>query len=96
MAYYPYPKAHPNVVLREEFAGQYLLFHADTGAMLGINRTGAFIWKQLDGRTSMADLTRRIDAAFQVPPATARRDLADFINRLSENHLLVDNGEDTA
>jgi hypothetical protein len=83
------PKAHPDAVLREEFAGQYLLFHLDSGAMLGINQTGAFIWRLLDGRACLTDITDRMVSFFKVSPATARKDLAAFLEKLAANDLLA-------
>lgn len=84
-----YPKSHPDVVLREEFEGQYLLFHLETGAMIGVNQVGAFIWQHLDGHAAHSDITGKMVSSFRVSPQTARRDMATFLEILAAQNLLV-------
>jgi hypothetical protein len=48
------PVANPLIVLREEFDDWAILFDPDTGNAFGLNPTGVFIWKLLDGKPSRA------------------------------------------
>ena len=45
------PIANPLVVLREEFDDWAILFDPDTGNAFGLNPTGVYLWKLLDGST---------------------------------------------
>ncbi len=83
------PQSHPDVVLRQEFEGQYLLFHLETGEMTGINHAGAFIWRQLDGQTAIDVVVAKMVAFFQVSAETARSDMAAFMKTLVAKNLLV-------
>ena len=83
------PQASPNVVLREEFKGQYLLFHLETGSLTGLNPVGAFIWQQLDGQTDTSSLIDKMVSVFQVTRETAGADMAAFLEILADKQLLV-------
>jgi SynChlorMet cassette protein ScmD len=49
------PIANPLIVLREEFDDWAILFDPDTGNAFGLNPTGVFIWKHLDGKHGVED-----------------------------------------
>ncbi len=84
------PKAHPDIVLREESEGQYLLFHLETGALMGLNHVGAFIWRHLDGQTPANDIIAEMVSFFEVSQATARADIDAFTAALTRKNLLDD------
>lgn len=64
----PYVKANPLVILREEFDDWAILFDPDTGNAFGINPIGVLIWKLLDGRHSVEDITEKIrESAEEIP-----------------------------
>ncbi len=50
------PIANPFVILREEFDDWAVLFDPDTGHGFGLNPTGVYIWKLLDGKHSIEDM----------------------------------------
>ena len=62
------PIANPLIVLREEFDDWAILFDPDTGNAFGLNPTGVFIWKHLDGKHGMEDIIKKLrDEAEDVP-----------------------------
>jgi len=52
------PIANPLIVLREEFDDWAILFNPDTGKAYGLNPTGVYLWKLLDGQHSPDDLVQ--------------------------------------
>ncbi len=62
------PIANPLIVLREEFDDWAILFDPDTGNAFGLNPTGVFIWKHLDGKNGVEDIIKKLqDEADDVP-----------------------------
>jgi SynChlorMet cassette protein ScmD len=62
------PIANPLIVLREEFDDWAILFDPDTGNAFGLNPTGVFIWKHLDGKHGVEDIVKSLrDEAEDVP-----------------------------
>lgn len=62
------PIANPYVVLREEFDDWAILFDPDTGRGFGLNPTGVYLWKLLDGKHDLnALLKETCDSADNVP-----------------------------
>jgi SynChlorMet cassette protein ScmD len=69
------PIINPLVVLREEFDDWAVLFDPDTGHAFGLNPTGVYVWKLLDGGHTLDALLQKIRAhADDVP-----EDLSDHI-----------------
>jgi SynChlorMet cassette protein ScmD len=63
------PIANPLIVLREEFDDWAILFDPDTGNAFGLNPTGVFIWKLLDGKHAPEEIVDRLkEEADDVPP----------------------------
>ena len=57
------PKVNPTVVLREEFDDWAILFDPDTNVTLGINPMGVYIWKCLDGKHTVMEGKRVLEAS---------------------------------
>lgn len=81
-------KTNPDVVLREEFDDWAILFHPDTAEAFGINPVGVFIWKHLDGKHSLDDISASLAKNFENVPNEARIQLADFIENLRNRGLI--------
>lgn len=86
------PVANPIVVLREEFDDWAILFDPDTGITLGLNPTGVFIWKLLDGKHSSKDILRELERVSNNVPADAGEHIHEFIEELGNRGLV---GQDT-
>ena len=78
------PIANPIVVLREEFDDWAVLFHPDTADAVGTNPVGVAIWKRMDGKRSIEDIVAEIKNSFQDTPDTSFKEIAAFVNTLSE------------
>jgi len=74
--------SNPLLVLREEFDDWGLLFDPDTGNTYGLNPVGVFIWKRLDGRHSLVDITTALNRSCDDVPADAEKYVASFLEDL--------------
>ncbi len=55
-----------------------------------LNRTASFIWRAVDGKTSVEDISRLVIQEFDVREAAAAADVADVIEQLRELGLLCE------
>lgn len=79
------PIANPIVVLREEFDDWAILFNPDTAEAVGTNPVGVAVWKQMDGKRSLADIMAGIKNSFEDIPEAACEEINTFVNTLNEN-----------
>jgi SynChlorMet cassette protein ScmD len=84
-----YPVAKSVVVLREEFDEWAVLYNPDTSDAVGVNPVGVAIWKLLDGKHTLTDITAEIKSNFEEVPETAVDDLAAYIHSLEERGFVV-------
>ncbi len=82
MEYVRLPVANPSIVFREEFDDWALLFDPDTGESYGVNPVGAYVWKELDGSKTFAELVDGLRSAFDDVPATVSDEVAAFLDDL--------------
>lgn len=81
-------KSNPNIVLREEYDDWAVLFDPDTGKTCGVSPTGVFIWKQLDGSKSKAEILQALGEVCETGlPDEAADDYDKFIEQLLEAGL---------
>lgn len=71
--------ANPLIVLREEFDDWALLFNPDTGNTFALNPLGVFIWKLLDGKQTISEITETIRETVEDVPAEVERQVEDFV-----------------
>jgi hypothetical protein len=55
---------------------------ADLDSILNVNRVGAFIWEQLDGKRTGTDVVAALVARFDVERPEAEADYLDFLTKL--------------
>ena len=79
------PIANPIVVLREEFDDWAVLFNPETAYALGTNPVGVAVWKRLDGRRSIEDIVSEIKNSFEDAPDASAKEIAAFVDKLTEN-----------
>ena len=82
------PVANPLIVLREEFDDWAILFDPDTGNAFGLNPTGVFIWKLLDGKHGADDIIRRLREEADEVPEDAIEHARQFIASLEQQGLV--------
>jgi hypothetical protein len=56
----------------------------DLDSLFSLNPVGAFIWQQMDGLNTLADIHQSILSEFDVEPETAESDLLKFMSELHE------------
>ncbi len=79
------PTASPHVVLREEFDDWAVLFNPDAAVGFGgfgLNPSGIFVWKLLDGKHSVDDLLEKLSHCAEDVPEHAIVDLRVFVRAL--------------
>ena len=54
-----------------------------------LNPVGSRIWELCDGRRSVREIAAAIVGEFDVDPATAERDAAEFVREMLEGSLLL-------
>ena len=81
------PVANPLIVLREEFDDWAVLFDPDTGNAFGLNPTGVFIYKLLDGLHTEEEILEALKQEAEGVPAEAVEHLRQFITMLVQQGL---------
>jgi SynChlorMet cassette protein ScmD len=81
------PMANPYILLREEFDDWAVLFDPDTGQGFGLNPTGVYLWKLLDGKHTLNDLLENIRGVAENVPETAIEHIAAFADSLAAEGL---------
>ena len=55
---------------------------ADLESIYTLNEVGAFVWEQIDGRRTTAEILALMVREFEVSEEEAQKDLTDFIQQL--------------
>jgi SynChlorMet cassette protein ScmD len=76
------PIQNPVVVLREESDDWAILFNPDSGAAVGINPIGVYVWKLMDGKHALSEITALLGERFMDVPKNARKDIRTYISKL--------------
>ena len=84
----------PRIVGRR-IADEYVLVPlagrgADLDSILSLNRTGAFIWEQLDGRRDGRAIVEALLDRFDTDPASATRDYREFLAKLASVNTIIE------
>ena len=82
------PVANPLIVLREEFDDWAILFDPDTGNAFGLNPTGVFVWKLLDGEHSLDDISTSLRESAEAVPEEVKDHLQAFVQDLEKQGLV--------
>ena len=61
----------------------------DLNMMITLNDTGAFLWEKLQSETSEDALIAALLAEYEVDEETARKAVAAFVQKLSDNGFLA-------
>jgi len=78
---------NPNVILREEFDNWALLFDPDNNKIFVIDPISVFIWKNLDGKQSPADILEKLQIICEDIPEDAINQIEEFIEELVKEGL---------
>jgi len=87
------PVRNPYIVLREEFDDWAILFDCDTGRGFGLNPTGVFVWKLLDGEHSIDEMLEALRRDAEDVPEDAGEHVVAFVEELTRQALAGWEGE---
>jgi hypothetical protein len=73
----------------KEIEKQVLLFDLKSSNFYRFNRTGSFVWKNINGKNSFNDLLLKLVQSFEVTKTQAKKDLTEFIKELKEKQLVA-------
>jgi hypothetical protein len=73
-----------------ELGDETLVLDDRNGKIHQLNPTASFIWRQLDGETSVSTITNRLVEKYDVDESVAADDVAEIVDRLRELQLLDD------
>jgi SynChlorMet cassette radical SAM/SPASM protein ScmE len=66
-----------------------ILFNPDTNKKKVINQTALFVWKELDGRNSIENISKKISDQFESPhPEEILNDIKAFLSELFEENFI--------
>jgi SynChlorMet cassette protein ScmD len=82
------PIVNPSIVLREEFDDWAILYDPDTGDAYGINPTGAYIWKRLDGRHTVNEVLSDLNTDYTGVPENVTECVDTFIKELASHGMV--------
>ncbi|HNQ29263.1 MAG: pyrroloquinoline quinone biosynthesis protein PqqD [Methanoregulaceae archaeon PtaB.Bin009] len=72
------------IVLREEFDDWALLFDPDTGKVCGLNPVGVRVWKMIDGKRTVHDISMMVQDSYPDAPDSVLEDVTAFITEITE------------
>jgi hypothetical protein len=86
------PSHSPSIVTRKT-GNEYVLVPvanniADMNSVYTLNETGAFIWEQIDGRKSVADIIAALLCEYETNERTATDDVLSFLEEM-KNYLII-------
>lgn len=78
----------PAGVLLQEVEGEIVALNLDTELYLGLNKTGADIFKRMSEATSIEQAYEGLLGTYDVAPEDLRVVLTDFIKKLLDHRLI--------
>jgi hypothetical protein len=90
-------RRNPDFVQRE-VAGECILIPirrqlTDVNCLYVLNETGAAVWRRIDGKRTLQDISLELADEFDVTPAQLQSDLTSLIEDLLSIHALQEAGQ---
>jgi Coenzyme PQQ synthesis protein D (PqqD) len=79
-----------------EIDDETVIISPTESVMHELNETGSFLWKNIDGQRSAAELAAMLAAEYEVTSDTALADTEELLQRLASSKLLVPAGTASA
>lgn len=78
----------------KEIVGDYIVVptgenYLDFGAVISINESGAFLWKQLQDNKSIDELSSALAEEYGIEADVAKADVEEFVALLKEHNLII-------
>lgn len=71
-----------------EVDGRVVVLSPKAGTIHELNPVASFLWRHVDGKTSSAEIARKLSDAFNVEPETAEGDAETFFAELEKLALI--------
>lgn len=65
---------------------------ADMNSVFILNETGAFIWENIDGRSTIGEIIEKLVTEFEIEKETATEDVLSFFDRMKEFLIISSRG----
>jgi len=76
-----------NITVRE-VDGDGVVYNENTGSLHLFNNSSFFIWRCLDGTTSLDEIAKEMANHFSISELQARNDVLEFIEQLKDSELI--------
>jgi hypothetical protein len=81
-------RPHPDVVDTELESGETVLLHLESKTYYNLNGTGTQIWQGLKQGVPLQEVSRRLQARFEVQPEQADRSVLALVEELLQHQLV--------
>ena len=82
--------AKSSAIASRLLGGEMMIMSAVDSTFFTLNPVATVVWQAADGRTSLSDIViRHVCTEFDVDPATAHRDVENFVEELSRHGILL-------
>ncbi len=78
-----------DVILIDDLEDYSVLFQPYTGETMGLNQTGLAIWRKIDGKSSMEEISVTISNKFDIPIEIISNDILEFCKKLYRRFFVV-------
>ncbi|MCB2198631.1 PqqD family peptide modification chaperone [bacterium] len=78
----------PDIVFRDDFQDDALLFDPETDKAFRLNRTGVLVWNALEQGATVEEVIERVRAKTSDHPASLEEDVRAFFRLLQEKSLI--------
>ena len=80
-------------LLKRDVAGETILIPLgktvyDSHGLFALNELGSFLWERLPGAADEAELVKAVLEEYEVTESVARKDIAEFLDKLHKMDIL--------
>ena len=68
--------------------GETIIVDPNSQNSFELNEVGSFIWKRLDGKTSLKNICLLLSQEYDVDPETIQGDLAELVQAMESSQLI--------
>lgn len=85
--------SHSPAIVTRKTGSEYVLVPvsnniADMNSVFTLNETGAYIWEQIDGKRTVADIIESLVSEYEISDNEAEKDVFEFVENL-RRYLIV-------
>jgi len=68
---------------------EVFILNRDTGKIISLNETGTLLWPYIQKGVSVAELTEKLTAEYEVSANEADTDIKTLLNKLETHHIIT-------